>query len=234
MFSEQTKKYLLEGLNKNLTENIHCEFLRDVRVINEVTGPGGGAGVGAPAPSSAKKSKKASDPAPEESEETREVGDSEMDQNILFGNSNINWAGAMGMYAGGKALEQLADMAETGIGKFASGAVSRGLKYLPKSITNLPILGPAAKFAAGLPPQLAGAMLRNLADLSGANMFDANVKNIGTGQLGLSVQGAGKPFVPIQVPKGVERGDSPADRALAAAKREEEAKKYRGLGYSIP
>lgn len=234
MFLKHTKKYLLEGLDKNITSNIHCEFLKQVQDINEVTG-GGGAGYGAP-PKSGKTKKSAPTMASDEDEgdSVSEVGDSDMGDDILFGDSNINWAGAMGMYAGGKALEQLADMAETGVGKLAAGAAKTGLKYLPKSISNMPIIGPAAKFAAGLPPQLAGAMLRNLADLSGANMFDANVKAIGTNELATSVQGIGKPFVPIQVPKGVERGDSPADRALAAAKREEEAKKYRGMGYSIP
>ena len=229
-FDKGTKSYLLESLNKHQTKDINLELISKLQNINEVTG---GAGVGGGSPTGRKTKPTTSAPKDPNAPEEDEQSELTMDDGILFGDSGINWAGAMGLYAGGKVLSSLADMAETGIGKMASGATKYALGKLPASVANLPIIGPAAALAAKLPPQLAGGMLRNLADLSGAGWFDANVKNIGANQLALAAQGAGKPWVPLQIPKGTERGEDPTDVALKQAKREEEITKYRNLGYKI-
>jgi hypothetical protein len=125
-------------------------------------------------------------------------------------------AGAMGMYGAGKALSQLA------------GAGNLVGKMIPRSLANMPIIGTAAKFAAGLGGNLASSMLNNLADLSGANYFDANVKKMGINQVALAAQGAGKPWVPLEIPQSTSEDDASSDlsRRIKAAKEQEEAKKY--------
>jgi hypothetical protein len=148
-------------------------------------------------------------------------------KSTLFGDSSINMAGAMGMYGTGKVLSGLA-----GAARATGGLVG---KMLPRALTSLPIIGTAAKFAAGLPGDLAAGMLNNLADLSGANYFDANVKKMGINQVALAAQGAGKPWVPLEIPQA-SSGDeeSPIAKALKAAKEAEEAKRLSALGYKLP
>lgn len=218
-FLPHTKNYLIESLDKQMTEDVNVEFIKNVKLCEG----GGGSGVGIPAFDYNKAKNDASKSA------------MTMDGSVLFGNSNINMAGALGLYAGGKALNSLADL--VGAGKLGGKALSKAAGAL----SNIPILGPAAQIAAQLPGQLGGGLLKNIADLSGAKWFDANMQNISQSEMGLAAQGSGKPFVPLQVPKlKGEDDENPFDtdvqrrKAVASAKAEEEAKKYRGMGYKIP
>lgn len=219
-FLPHTKKYLLESLNKQMTEDANIEFIKQVN-LSEVAG---GAGVGVPYFDARKAKRDASDNA----------GD--MDGSVLFGQSNINMPGALGVYAAGKGLKQLADFTEYGLGSLGAKGLSKALG----KFANVPILGSAAQAIGSMPGQIASSMLRNLADLSGADWFDANVQNIGRSEMALAAQGAGKPWVPLQIPKPSESEGNPYDpsmqrkTAIARAKEEEEAKKYRGMGYSVP
>jgi hypothetical protein len=131
------------------------------------------------------------------------------------------------MYGAGKVLGGLAGAAR------ATGGLLG--KMLPRAVTDLPIIGTAAKFAAGLPGDLAAGMFNNLADLSGANYFDANVKKMGINQVALAAQGAGKPWVPLEIPQSASADEeSPIAKAIKAAKEAEEAKRLSALGYKLP
>ena len=230
--SVKTQNYLLESLNKRITCNLDREFLESI-TLTEATpgsgtgtsGSGGGTGI---TPISASPWRRGGNaPKPNAVPGTKVRKTSLGSKSTLFGNSNINMAGAMGMYGAGKALSGLANMAGS-----AGGLVG---SMLPRSLTNLPIIGPAAKFAAGLPGGLAAGMLRNLADLSGANYFDANVKNLGANQVALTAQGAGKPWVPLQIPEPTpEDTETATQKAIKAAKEQEEADALRAKGYKIP
>jgi hypothetical protein len=235
--SLKTQNYLIESLNKRITCDLNREFYESVTLTEAggapgsgtgTSGSGGGTGI---SPSTGSSStgpsiwsrRRPANPVPGVKVRKTSLGS----KSTLFGNSNINMAGAMGMYGAGKALSGLASMAKT-----AGGLAGT---MLPRSLTNLPIIGPAAKFAAGLPGDLAAGMLSNLADLSGANYFDANVKKMGLNQVKLAAQGAGKPWVPLEIPEPNEIDtESPTQKAIKAAKEQEEANALRAKGYKIP
>jgi hypothetical protein len=229
--SLKTQNYLIESLNKRITCDLNREFYESV-ILTEAggapgsgtgtSGSGGGTGI-TPIGKKTSPTGSAVNPVPGVKVRKTSLGS----KSTLFGNSNINMAGAMGMYGAGKALSGLASMAKT-----AGGLVGT---MLPRSLTNLPIIGPAAKYAAGLPGDLAAGMLSNLADLSGANYFDANVKKMGLNQVKLAAQGAGKPWVPLEIPEPNEIDtESPTQKAIKAAKEQEEANALRAKGYKIP
>lgn len=228
--SVKTQNYLLESLNKRITCNLDREFLESITLTEAgapgsgtgTSGSGGGTGITPISASPWRRGGNAPKPNAVPGVKVRKtsLGSS---NSTLFGNSNINMAGAMGMYGAGKALSQLA------------GAGNLVGKLIPRSLANMPIIGPAAKFAAGLGGNMASSMLRNLADLSGANYFDANVKNMGANQVALAAQGAGKPWVPLQIPEPTpEDNESSTQKAIKAAKEQEEANALRAKGYKIP
>ena len=232
--SVKTQNYLVESLNKRITCNLDREFL-EAFILTEQTpgsgtgtsGSGGGTGIsptGSCGGTSTSPTGSAAMPVPGVKVRKTGIGS----KSTLFGDSSINMAGAMGMYGAGKVLSGLAGAARS----TAGGLVG---KMLPRALTSLPIIGTAAKFAAGLPGDLAAGMLNNLADLSGANYFDANVKKMGINQVALAAQGAGKPWVPLEIPQA-SSGDeeSPIAKAIKAAKEAEEAKRLSALGYKLP
>ena len=226
--SVKTQNYLVESLNKRITCNLDREFLEAFILTEAVppTGSGGGTGIsptGSCGGTSTSPTGSAAMPVPGVKVRKTGIGS----KSTLFGDSGIDMTGAMGMYGAGKVLGGLASVARS-----TGGLVG---KMLPRALTNLPIIGTAAKFAAGLPGDLAAGMLNNLADLSGANYFDANVKKMGINQVALAAQGAGKPWVPLEIPQA-SSGDeeSPTARAIKAAKEAEEVKALRSKGYSIP
>lgn len=226
--SVKTQNYLIESLNKRITCNLDREFL-EAFILTEATpgsgtgtsGSGGGTGI----TPITKVSPTGSAALPVPGVKVKKTGIGS--KSTLFGDSGIDMTGAMGMYGAGKALSGLA-----GVARSAGGLVG---KMLPRALTSLPIIGTAAKFAAGLPGDLAAGMFNNLADLSGANYFDANVKKMGINQVALAAQGAGKPWVPLEIPQA-SSGDeeSPTSRAIKAAKEKEEADRLRKLGHTIP
>lgn len=227
--SVKTQNYLVESLNKRITCNLDREFLEAFILTEAVppTGSGGGTGIsptGSCGGTSTSPTGSAAMPVPGVKVRKTSLDSS---RSTLFGGSSIDMTGAMGMYGAGKALSGLASVARS-----TGGLVG---KMLPRALTSLPIIGTAAKFAAGLPGDLAAGMLNNLADLSGANYFDANVKKMGINQVALAAQGAGKPWVPLEIPQA-SSGDeeSPTARAIKAAKEAEEVKALRSKGYSIP
>lgn len=221
-FLPHTKNYLVESLNKQMTEDINIEFLKTVKLYEA-----GGFGGGPPPPPTT---------GYDHNKEKKSGENTDFDGSVLFGHSNINMPGAMGLYGAGQVLKQTADWAESRLGALGGKALGAALKPL----AGVPILGPAAGLISQMPSQLVGGMLRNLADLSGADWFDANVKNIGQSELQLAASKAGKPFVPLQVPKSQRSDENPFDpevqraKAIARAKAREEANKYRGMGYAIP
>jgi hypothetical protein len=226
--SVKTQNYLIESLNKRITCNLDREFLEAFTLTEATPGSGtgtsgSGGGTGITPITKVSPTGSAALPVPGVKVKKTGIGS----KSTLFGDSGIDMTGAMGMYGAGKALSGLA-----GVARSAGGLVG---KMLPRALTGLPIIGTAAKFAAGLPGDLAAGMLNNLADLSGANYFDANVKKMGINQVALAAQGAGKPWVPLEIPQA-SSGDeiSPRAKAIAAAKEAEEAKKYSSLGYSVP
>jgi hypothetical protein len=228
--SVKTQNYLIESLNQRITCNLDREFLETVILTEATPGSGtgtsgSGAGTGiAPVTKKASPTGSAAMPVPGVKVKKTGLGS----KSTLFGDSGIDMTGAMGMYGAGKVLSGLAGAAKSTVG----GLVG---KVLPRALTSLPIIGTAAKFAAGLPGDLAAGMLNNLADLSGANYFDANVKKMGINQVALAAQGAGKPWVPLEIPQA-SSGDeeSSTSRAIKAAKEAEEVKALRSKGYSIP
>jgi hypothetical protein len=220
--SVKTQNYLVESLNKRITCNLDREFLEAFILTEAVppTGSGGGTGI---TPITSGSTGSAALPVPGVKVRKTGIGS----KSTLFGDSGINMTGAMGMYGAGKVLGGLA-----GAARATGGLIG---KLLPKAVTDLPIIGTAAKFAAGLPGDLAAGMLNNLADLSGANYFDANVKKMGINQVALAAQGAGKPWVPLEIPQSVSADEeSPTARAIKAAREAEEVKALRAKGYSIP
>jgi hypothetical protein len=225
--SLKTQNYLIESLNKRITCDLNREFYESV-ILTEAggapgsgtgtSGSGGGTGI-TPIGKKTSPTGSAVNPVPGVKVKKTSLGSN----STLFGNSNINMAGAMGMYGAGKALSQLA------------GAGNLVGKMIPRSLANMPIIGTAAKFAAGLGGNLASSMLSNLADLSGANYFDANVKKMGINQVKLAAQGAGKPWVPLEIPEPNEIDtESATQKAIKAAKEQEEANALRAKGYKIP
>ena len=226
--SVKTQNYLIESLNKRITCNLDREFL-EAFILTEATpgsgtgtsGSGGGTGI----TPITKVSPTGSAALPVPGVKVKKTGIGS--KSTLFGDSGIDMTGAMGMYGAGKVLGGLA-----GAARATGGLIG---KMLPRAVTDLPIIGTAAKFAAGLPGDLAAGMLNNLADLSGANYFDANVKKMGINQVALAAQGAGKPWVPLEIPQA-SSGDeeSPTSRAIKAAREAEEVKALRSKGYSIP
>ena len=223
--SVKTQNYLVESLNKRITCNLDREFLESITLTEATPGSGtgtsgSGGGTGITPITKASPTGSAAMAVPGTKVRKTSLGSS---KSTLFGNSNINMAGAMGMYGAGKALSQLA-----GAGNLVGSVI-------PRSLANMPIIGPAAKFAAGLGGNMASSMLNNLADLSGANYFDANVKNMGRNQVALAAQGAGKPWVPLEIPQSSTADEeSAASKAIKAAKETEEAKRLSSLGYKIP
>jgi hypothetical protein len=224
--SVKTQNYLIESLNQRITCNLDREFLEAFILTEAVppTGSGGGTGI-TPITKVTPSGSTGSAALPVPGVKVRRTGIGS--KSTLFGDSGIDMTGAMGMYGAGKVLGGLASVARS-----TGGLVG---KMLPRALTNLPIIGTAAKFAAGLPGDLAAGMLNNLADLSGANYFDANVKKMGINQVALAAQGAGKPWVPLEIPQA-SSGDeeSPTARAIKAAREAEEVKALRSKGYSIP
>jgi hypothetical protein len=225
--SVKTQNYLIESLNKRITCNLDREFL-EAFILTEATpgstgtsGSGGGTGI----TPTTKVSPTGSAALPVPGVKVKKTGIGS--KSTLFGDSGINMTGAMGMYGAGKVLGGLA-----GAARATGGLIG---KMLPRAVTDLPIIGTAAKFAAGLPGDLAAGMLNNLADLSGANYFDANVKKMGINQVALAAQGAGKPWVPLEIPQASsEDEESPIAKAIKAAKEAEEAKRLSALGYKLP
>ena len=226
--SVKTQNYLLESLNKRISCNLDREFLESITLTEATPGSGtgtsgSGGGTGITPIAKASPTGSAAMAVPGTKVRKTSLGSS---KSTLFGNSNINMTGAMGMYGAGKALSSLA-----GTAKRYGGLVGT---LLPRALTNMPIIGTAAKFAAGLPGDLAAGMLNNLAYLSGANYFDANVKNMGANQVALTAQGAGKPWIPLQIPEPTADGESDTQKAIKAAKEQEEADRLRKLGYNVP
>jgi len=221
--SVKTQNYLIESLNTRITCNLDREFLEAFILTEAVPPTGSGGGTGITPITKVSPTGSAALPVPGVKVKKTGIGS----KSTLFGDSGIDMTGAMGMYGAGKALSGLA-----GVARSTGGLVG---KMLPRALTSLPIIGTAAKFAAGLPGDLAAGMLNNLADLSGANYFDANVKKMGINQVALAAQGAGKPWVPLEIPQA-SSGDeeSPTARAIKAAKEAEEVKALRSKGYSIP
>jgi hypothetical protein len=218
--SLKTQNYLIESLNKRITCDLNREFYESVTLTEAGGAPGSGTGTsgsgggtGITPITKASPTGSAAMAVPGVKVKKTSLGSS---KSTLFGNSNINMAGAMGMYGAGKALSQLAK---------AGNLVG---SMIPRSLANMPIIGTAAKFAAGLGGNMASSMLNNLADLSGANYFDANVKKMGINQVALAAQGAGKPWVPLEIPQSTSEDDASSDlsRRIKAAKEQEEAKKY--------
>jgi hypothetical protein len=225
--SLKTQNYLIESLNKRITCDLNREFYESV-ILTEAGGApgsgtgtsGSGGGTGITPITKASPTGSAAMAVPGVKVRKTSLGSS---KSTLFGNSNINMAGAMGMYGAGKALSQLA------------GAGNLVGSMIPRSLANMPIIGTAAKFAAGLGGNLASSMLSSLADLSGANYFDANVKKMGINQVKLAAQGAGKPWVPLEIPEPNEIDtESATQKAIKAAKEQEEANALRAKGYKIP
>lgn len=221
--SVKTQNYLIESLNQRITCNLDREFLEAFILTEAVPPTGSGGGTGITPITKVSPTGSAALPVPGVKVKKTGIGS----KSTLFGDSGIDMTGAMGMYGAGKVLGGLA-----GAARATGGLIG---KMLPRALTSLPIIGTAAKFAAGLPGDLAAGMLNNLADLSGANYFDANVKKMGINQVALAAQGAGKPWVPLEIPQA-SSGDeeSPTSRAIKAAREAEEVKALRSKGYSIP
>ena len=221
--SVKTQNYLIESLNQRITCNLDREFLEAFILTEAVPPTGSGGGTGITPITKVSPTGSAALPVPGVKVKKTGIGS----KSTLFGDSGIDMTGAMGMYGAGKVLGGLA-----GAARATGGLIG---KMLPRAVTDLPIIGTAAKFAAGLPGDLAAGMLNNLADLSGANYFDANVKKMGINQVALAAQGAGKPWVPLEIPQA-SSGDeeSPTSRAIKAAREAEEVKALRSKGYSIP
>ena len=221
--SVKTQNYLVESLNKRITCNLDREFLEAFILTEAVPPTGSGGGTGITPITKVSPTGSAALPVPGVKVKKTGIGS----KSTLFGDSGIDMTGAMGMYGAGKVLGGLAGAAR------ATGGLLG--KMLPKAVTDLPIIGTAAKFAAGLPGDLAAGMLNNLADLSGANYFDANVKKMGINQVALAAQGAGKPWVPLEIPQSASADEeSPIAKAIKAAKEAEEAKRLSALGYKLP
>ena len=221
--SVKTQNYLIESLNQRITCNLDREFLEAFILTEAVPPTGSGGGTGITPITKVSPTGSAALPVPGVKVKKTGIGS----KSTLFGDSGIDMTGAMGMNGAGKVLGGLA-----GAARATGGLIG---KMLPRALTSLPIIGTAAKFAAGLPGDLAAGMLNNLADLSGANYFDANVKKMGINQVALAAQGAGKPWVPLEIPQA-SSGDeeSPTSRAIKAAREAEEVKALRSKGYSIP
>jgi hypothetical protein len=221
--SVKTQNYLIESLNQRITCNLDREFLEAFILTEAVPPTGSGGGTGITPITKVSPTGSAALPVPGVKVKKTGIGS----KSTLFGDSGINMTGAMGMYGAGKVLGGLA-----GAARATGGLIG---KMLPRAVTDLPIIGTAAKFAAGLPGDLAAGMLNNLADLSGANYFDANVKKMGINQVALAAQGAGKPWVPLEIPQSASADEeSPIAKAIKAAKEAEEAKRLSALGYKLP
>ena len=116
--SVKTQNYLLESLNKRITCNLDREFLESI-TLTEAGAPGSGTGTGTgiggagggtgitPIGKKASSTGSAAMPVPGVKVKKTSLGS----KSTLFGNSNINMAGALGMYGAGKALSGLANMA---------------------------------------------------------------------------------------------------------------------------
>lgn len=221
--SVKTQNYLIESLNQRITCNLDREFLEAFTLTEAVPPTGSGGGTGITPITKVSPTGSAALPVPGVKVKKTGIGS----KSTLFGDSGIDMTGAMGMYGAGKVLGGLA-----GAARATGGLIG---KMLPRAVTDLPIIGTAAKFAAGLPGDLAAGMLNNLADLSGANYFDANVKKMGINQVALAAQGAGKPWVPLEIPQSASADEeSPIAKAIKAAKEAEEAKRLSALGYKLP
>ena len=221
--SVKTQNYLIESLNQRITCNLDREFLEAFILTEAVPPTGSGGGTGITPITKVSPTGSAALPVPGVKVRKTGIGS----KSTLFGDSGIDMTGAMGMYGAGKVLGGLA-----GAARATGGLIG---KMLPRALTSLPIIGTAAKFAAGLPGDLAAGMLNNLADLSGANYFDANVKKMGINQVALAAQGAGKPWVPLEIPQASSADEeSPASKAIKAAREAEEVKALRSKGYTIP
>lgn len=119
---------------------------------------------------------------------------------------------AIGLYGAGK----IADTAADAIDAFGGQAVGDTLsKFIPAGLGNVPVVGAFAKSAAsklfsGI-PGAASKVLRQVSDISGANMFDVNIANIGNSANELAAQGAGSPWTKLLVPKTSKNPLTPYD-----------------------
>jgi hypothetical protein len=119
---------------------------------------------------------------------------------------------AIGLYGAGK----IADTAADAIDAFGGQAVGDTLsRFVPAGLGNVPVVGAFAKSAAsklfsGI-PGAASKVLRQVSDISGANMFDVNIANIGNSANELAAQGAGSPWTKLLVPKTSKNPLTPYD-----------------------
>jgi hypothetical protein len=214
----KAKQYLSESIFKKIDTDLNHEFLCHVLNVNldegtgyPITGAGpsmatGGGGAYPGMTGGASLSSLAYS-HPRGVKTTSTGSSSTPGSNVLMGRSSGSMGSAMGAYGVGKALRDL-PLASLGAGL----------------LKNTPMLGAAAKvFGKFLSPE---DVTNQLVDLSGVNWFDANMKNLGANQQMLAAQGAGKPFVPLQVPKPQSEMPSQLERALAAAKLKDAAKSY--------
>jgi hypothetical protein len=230
-----SKNYLLETLSST-ERSRNIEFLKEIAKspslkLSDPQGTtksmGSGMGTGAP------KGKK------EEDIEKNQNAD-----NVLFGDTEKDDWGlghAAGAYAIGKIAGGLADTIDaSGAQKFGD-MVGLG-KFMSKNPSGFfgDVVGGIAKGAVSAVPGVTSKLLRQVADISGANWFDANIGNIGQSQMQLAAQGAGKPWTPLVVPKQAANKVTPYDpnyqqnKYMGAAEKAEKITKLRKKGYNIP
>jgi len=124
---------------------------------------------------------------------------------VLFGDkSDMGMGSAAAAFALGNSLEVAGDyMSASGVKK----GLELAQKALPKSgggfFQNLLRSVGSAPFKAI--PAAAGNILGQLGDISGANWFEQNVKQIGSNAQRLAAQGAGSPWVPLVAPTSKQK-----------------------------
>lgn len=124
---------------------------------------------------------------------------------VLFGDkSDMGMGSAAAAFALGNAAEVAGDyMSTAGVKK----GIEVAQKVLPKSgggfFKNILTSLGSAPFKAI--PGAAGNILSQLGDISGANWFEQNVKQIGSNAQRLAAQGAGSPWVPLVAPTTKQR-----------------------------
>ena len=134
--SVKTQNYLIESLNQRITCNLDREFLEAFILTEAVPPTGSGGGTGITPITKVSPTGSAALPVPGVKVKKTGIGS----KSTLFGDSGINMTGAMGMYGAGKVLGGLA-----GAARATGGLIG---KMLPRAVTDLPIIGTAAKFAA--------------------------------------------------------------------------------------
>ena len=135
---------------------------------------------------------------------------------ILFGDTEKDDLGlktAAGAYAIGKGADTFANVLD----KFGAQGLGRLLgaaKWLPRGGDGgflkdaISAIGGGALSAI---PGVASKGLRQIADISGANWFDANIGRIGASANELAAQGAGKPWTPFALPQTARTKVTPYD-----------------------